>query len=79
MVVGAPQQREGSVSAISEYFYCFACKRFFKSRNPVCQRCGKGTAPARRELLRSTPRVDIYQIFVGNSLVGNQRVEKHSG
>lgn len=67
------------MSAGGEYYYCFSCKKFFHSQNPACLRCGKGCAPARRELLRSTPRVDIYQIFVGNSLVGNQRVEKPVG
>ena len=62
-----------------KYYYCFACKKFFRSDSPSCHRCGKGGATATRKLLRSTPRADIYQIYVGDKLVGNQRVAKKSG
>jgi len=59
-----------------KFYYCFACKKFFQSDNNICNRCGRGSASAQRKLLRSTPSVNIYQIFVGKKLVGNQRVMK---
>jgi predicted amidophosphoribosyltransferase len=57
-------------------YYCFACKKVFESESNVCHRCGKGAARASRKLLRSTPRVDIYHVYVDKKLVGNQRVIK---
>jgi len=62
-----------------DYHYCFACKKLFKSSDPKCARCGKGGALARRKLARSTPKIDIYHVFVGEKLVGNQRVDKKPG
>ena len=60
-------------------YYCFACKKFFQSESNLCRNCGRGSAPARRELAKSTPSVDIYRIYVDGSLVGNQRVKKKAG
>ncbi len=61
------------------YYYCFACKKLFRSENDKCRRCGKGAAKARRELGKTTEKLDIYKIFVGDQLVANQRVQKKSG
>ncbi len=60
-------------------YYCFACKKFFRSESNLCLDCGRGSAPARRELAKSTPAVDTYRIFVDDKLVGNQRVKKKAG
>ena len=61
---------------IMNFYYCFICKKLFKDSSNICRRCGRGAAPAERKLRRSTPRLDIYQIYVSDKLVGNQRVEK---
>ena len=59
-----------------DYYYCFACKTYFKSDKNICTQCGRGTAKARRKLYKSTSSVDTYRIYVDDVLVGNQRVEK---
>jgi len=61
------------------FYYCFACKKIFRSENNNCLRCGRGAPEAKRKLLKSTPAVDTYQIYVDDVLVGNQRVEKKVG
>lgn len=61
------------------FYYCFACKKLFKSADSTCRRCGRGAAEAKRKLKKSTPRLDIYQIYVEQKLVGNQRVMKERG
>ncbi len=61
------------------YYYCFACRKFFRSESNICLNCGKGSATARREIWKSTPTVDIYRIYVDGNLVGNQRVKKKAG
>ncbi len=58
------------------FYYCFACKKLFKSADNACRRCGRGAAEAQRKLKNSTPQHDTYQIYVDRKLVGNQRVEK---
>ncbi len=62
-----------------DYYYCFACKKLFKSSDSSCVRCGKGAAVATRKLVRSGLKIDVYQIYVGDKLVGNQRVVKRPG
>ncbi len=61
------------------FYYCFACKKMFRSEDSKCLRCGRGAAPAERKILKSTPGVDTYQIYVNDVLVGKQRVEKKVG
>ena len=60
-------------------YYCFACKKFFRSESNICLNCGKGSAVATRKIWKSTPTVDIYRIYVDGNLVGNQRVKKKAG
>lgn len=59
-----------------KHYYCFACNKLFKSSDPNCVRCGRGAAEATRKLARSGPKIDVYRIYVGDKLVGNQRVVK---
>lgn len=60
-------------------YYCFAGKKIFRGESNLCRNRGRGSAPARRELAKSTAAVDIYRIYVDDKLVGNQRAEKKAG
>ena len=58
------------------FYYCFACKKYFRSESNICLNCGRGVARAERKIYKTTPTVDTYRIYVNGVLVGNQRVEK---
>ena len=62
-----------------DFYYCFACKKYFRSESNLCLNCRRGAARAERKIYKSTPAVDTYRIYVNGVLVGNQRVEKKIG